>query len=564
MFGLQRDSKRHHGHHLTPQDANADRTRRKRYEVSPDGKKRIDHSSDRGYRSDDEPRRRHRHDDNKDRHRATSAYRPKDPKHRQTLSYGDTGRYKFTPTEKPESKFNQPYGEHRFDDTYATQDIYSTTIPATPALSPAHVAYQTRNQARSGHDHMEGQSRRSARPSRHAAYGDHREDYSRHVVPVSRRHQEIGPDSRDVEYGEHRFVDNEQVTGASSMKPFHQDTQPTSGWPMTARPPTNKPVSASTFRNESNPRIDDHDGNIRQDKRSPINNQIIRHVSLPSMVRDSAPTCGEHSPQDGFDSRPSTSGFSGDAILPRVSVSQYPPDIIIPTDTVSAIHDDRPSPQSVSGASTLSSRMLSPSPSLSSSGVLGPKVYMYQQLQAFEIRLVKVLPERMWKLKCEMIHVPLYTAPEYTAISVGRRHELKEPANMKLVQYAWGDGVDTRPLVLEGVTIPVAVSLHDALRAVRRKREEVLVWVDALCIDQQNKDERATQVRLMGQIYSGAISVAIWIGAEYEQSALALQLLQKVAENSVDPQYIRSIGNPDSLALLNLFKRDYWKRLWGK
>jgi hypothetical protein len=151
----------------------------------------------------------------------------------------------------------------------------------------------------------------------------------------------------------------------------------------------------------------------------------------------------------------------------------------------------------------------------------------------------------MWKLKCEIIHVSLENEPVYTAIS-----------------YAWGDGVDTRPLVLEGATIPVAVSLHDALRAVRRKKENILVWVDALCIDQQNEDERATQVRLMGQIYSGAMSVAIWIGPEYEDSALALQLLQKVAENSVSPQRIRSTCNLDSLALLNLFKRDYWKRLW--
>jgi len=99
---------------------------------------------------------------------------------------------------------------------------------------------------------------------------------------------------------------------------------------------------------------------------------------------------------------------------------------------------------------------------------------------------------------------------------------------------------------------------------VRRKKEDIFVWVDALCIDQHNKDERAAQVRLMGQIYSGAVSVAIWIGPEYEESALALQLLQRVAENSIDPQYIKSIRNPDSLALLNLFKRDYWKRLWGK
>jgi hypothetical protein len=100
---------------------------------------------------------------------------------------------------------------------------------------------------------------------------------------------------------------------------------------------------------------------------------------------------------------------------------------------------------------------------------------------------------------------------------------------------------------------------------VRRKKEEVLVWVDALCIDQQNKDERSEQVRLMGHIYSRAMSVAIWIGPDFEESELAVQLLQKMAQKSVDPQRIKSFHkNPDSLALFNLFKRDYWKRLWGK
>jgi hypothetical protein len=65
--------------------------------------------------------------------------------------------------------------------------------------------------------------------------------------------------------------------------------------------------------------------------------------------------------------------------------------------------------------------------------------------------------------------------------------------------------------------------------AVRRRKEEVLVWVDALCISQQDKDERAAQVQLIGQIYSSAASVAIWIRQEYAKSALAMQLLHKMA-----------------------------------
>ncbi|KAH7075820.1 heterokaryon incompatibility protein-domain-containing protein [Paraphoma chrysanthemicola] len=180
------------------------------------------------------------------------------------------------------------------------------------------------------------------------------------------------------------------------------------------------------------------------------------------------------------------------------------------------------------------------------SGVLGPKSYRYAPLKDFEFRLIRVLRARMSKLNCEILHFSVDHAPKYTAIS-----------------YAWGDGIDTRTLLLQGVNIPVAVSLHDALRAVRRREEDVFVWVDALCIDQQNNEEKNRQIRLMGQIYSCATSVAIWIGPEFENSELAVPLLQNVKDNTVDMQYMKAFHkNPASLALLNLFKRDYWKRLW--
>jgi hypothetical protein len=173
-------------------------------------------------------------------------------------------------------------------------------------------------------------------------------------------------------------------------------------------------------------------------------------------------------------------------------------------------------------------------------------MYQYQPLKDMEFRLVKVLPERMSELKCEILHASFDELPYYTAMS-----------------YAWGDGIDTKSLVLEGANIPVAVSLYDALAAVRQKKKEVLVWIDALCIDQQNKDERAAQVRLMGHIYSQAVSVAIWLGPEADKSKLAVRLLEQVASNLVSAQRIRSTRKyPDSAALLALFQRDYWKRLW--
>jgi hypothetical protein len=160
--------------------------------------------------------------------------------------------------------------------------------------------------------------------------------------------------------------------------------------------------------------------------------------------------------------------------------------------------------------------------------------------------LVKIFPERMSKLKCEIYHESLARPPPYVAIS-----------------YAQGDGVDTRPLVIGSATVPVALSFWGALRALRKKTEEMLVWIDALCIDQQNRDEQAIRVRLMGHIYNPAKSVAIWLGPMSDQSELAVRLLRRVSEDAVSPEWIRSASTyQGSPALLTLFKREYWKRLW--
>lgn len=100
------------------------------------------------------------------------------------------------------------------------------------------------------------------------------------------------------------------------------------------------------------------------------------------------------------------------------------------------------------------------------------------------------------------------------------------------ISYAWGDARNTKRVELDGSLIPVAVSLYGALEALRQKAESVLVWVDVLCIDQQNRDERTRQVRLMTNIYSTAEFVAIWLGPEEDDSALAIDLLLDVADQA--------------------------------
>ncbi|KAI1426725.1 heterokaryon incompatibility protein-domain-containing protein [Xylaria sp. FL1777] len=185
-----------------------------------------------------------------------------------------------------------------------------------------------------------------------------------------------------------------------------------------------------------------------------------------------------------------------------------------------------------------------------SSGTLGERTYQYQQLYPSEFRLVRVFSKKMTTIKCEIIHRSLKKPPPYTAIS-----------------YAWGDADHKRSIQIGKANISVAVSLFGALDAVRRLEEDTLVWVDALCIDQQNRDERSQQVQLMTEIYAKATKVAIWLGPAENDSQLATDFLQDIVIRKDDPKEITAfLLSPTQLraieAVVHLFQRDYWKRLW--
>ena len=68
-------------------------------------------------------------------------------------------------------------------------------------------------------------------------------------------------------------------------------------------------------------------------------------------------------------------------------------------------------------------------------------------------------------------------------------------------------------------------SLLAALRRVRGKEAPVLFWIDQLCINQEDLEERARQVGLMQEIYALAKVVYVWLGSEREDSDLAISFL---------------------------------------
>jgi hypothetical protein len=108
---------------------------------------------------------------------------------------------------------------------------------------------------------------------------------------------------------------------------------------------------------------------------------------------------------------------------------------------------------------------------------------------------------------------------------------LSSDINFQALSYTWADarGDDSRSLVIflgqRWNMFMVTANCKAALRRLRRKDEDCIVWVDAICIDQGNDFERNHQVGLMRRIYSAASEVFVYLGEPTSLSNEAFERL---------------------------------------
>lgn len=86
------------------------------------------------------------------------------------------------------------------------------------------------------------------------------------------------------------------------------------------------------------------------------------------------------------------------------------------------------------------------------------------------------------------------------------------------LSYVWGDASNPQTISLAGHDTKITKNLESALRGLRDERDTLHIWVDALCINQNDVAERSQQVQMMGKIYATATKTIIYLGAEGEDS----------------------------------------------
>ena len=133
------------------------------------------------------------------------------------------------------------------------------------------------------------------------------------------------------------------------------------------------------------------------------------------------------------------------------------------------------------------------------------KVFAYSPLPRNDsIRLLRILHDRNNEpLRCKIFHTRLNKAKSYPYAALS---------------YVWGDPTPCCPIRLNDKAFSVPKNAFEALSNLRKRHDDMVIWIDAVCIDQKASDEKSRQVALMARIYQNANRVIAWLGADFEGS----------------------------------------------
>jgi Heterokaryon incompatibility protein (HET) len=180
-----------------------------------------------------------------------------------------------------------------------------------------------------------------------------------------------------------------------------------------------------------------------------------------------------------------------------------------------------------------------------------PDYYVHRSLSG-QIRLLKLYrTSLLGDIRCELHHYCLDHAPAYEAIS-----------------YRWGCDELSHNIFISDSPYRVTANAEIALRSVQSMLRPRLIWIDSICINQTDNNEKEEQIMLMREIFRRAKRVIISLG-DAEDTPLACQLLQRLS-HAAQLHALQEIadGNRGYVetvswrALGHLIKNPYFGRMW--
>ena len=164
--------------------------------------------------------------------------------------------------------------------------------------------------------------------------------------------------------------------------------------------------------------------------------------------------------------------------------------------------------------------------------------YKYSPLKGQQIRLLTLLPGKLNSRIRVRLHTTILSkddVPAYEALS-----------------YTWGSADGPIDLFVDisrrsDQSLPMTQNLECALQHLRYIHKPRILWIDAICVNQQDLPERSKQVARMADIYTLAKEVLVWLGPEADNSTSALETLRNMG-NLVEIDFAANTMSPSSNA----------------
>ncbi|KAK0108095.1 hypothetical protein ONS95_002916 [Cadophora gregata] len=218
--------------------------------------------------------------------------------------------------------------------------------------------------------------------------------------------------------------------------------------------------------------------------------------------------------------------------------------------------------------------------------------YQYSRLSTNEFRLLTLHPR---------FSVPQDASREEQPVSCTlRSYRRDQSPPYKALSYTWGDASVKVPILVNDSTLHVTSNLFTALEHIRAEDSPVTLWIDAICINQEDDEEKSSQVKMMREIYNTAEHTRSWLGPAGDGSDGAMAELNRIGslliekeliepmkeffrldpaeverymvleskiKDGVAPLVIQAVENTSQTLTFvqnacSILSRDYWKRVW--
>lgn len=212
---------------------------------------------------------------------------------------------------------------------------------------------------------------------------------------------------------------------------------------------------------------------------------------------------------------------------------------------------------------------------------LTPRERLLRGIRAARLQLYKHSPITENQIRLLMVNPGETPDDIFVSLKTIAISDLKQSYEYEALSYHWGDGDAKYPIYVRDVfeagkvktmdevvllgmkRLYVKPNLYKALKALRRNDVEVILWVDAICIHQENEVEKKFQVAKMTYIYSMAERVCVWLGSGDERSDNAMSFisdilqLEKLQNLTLDEAYTSHWND-----LVDLMRSSWFSRRW--